>query len=124
MVPPGKPWTVEHLYIVVSDPAQDAVNVLVVNVTSVPRNPKVYYDSTCLIDKRDHPKFISHPSWIYYERAFLMKAQEIEDGLANQQYTSAWSLGPVLLKRITDGFASGDSVQAHVEFLKKQKLLQ
>lgn len=123
MVPPGNPWTVEHLYIVVSKPDVDPANVLVVNVTSVPKNPKIYYDPTCVIDKRDHPKFVTHPSWIYYEEAFFMKADEIEDGLATQKFAPAWSLGEKLLKRIIAGFANGDSIPPHVEFLKKQKLI-
>ena len=57
--------TIEHLYFVISDPDPEE-NVLVVNLTTF--NNKPYEDSSCILNKGDHP-FIKRSSNIFYYKA-------------------------------------------------------
>jgi hypothetical protein len=65
----------QHLFIVCNDTCKLGLNLLV-NISS-------YYDGcdkTCLLDEGDHP-FVKHLSYVFYARAILSHAAQIDRGL-------------------------------------------
>lgn len=49
---------------------------LVVNISSVPTDPNVYYDSTCILNA-SHGGFIKHDSYVLYSEAQLLNEKDL-----------------------------------------------
>jgi hypothetical protein len=61
---------VNHVHFVLCQPttlpnAGSHLHVILVNLTSVPANPQLPYDQTCVVKKGDHP-FVLHDSFVAY----------------------------------------------------------
>ena len=54
-----------HLWIIISDPTQNADDVVIVNLTDADR----YFDQTCVLDVSDHPGVISKKSCVAFQLA-------------------------------------------------------
>src|ERR1700730_3304378 len=62
------PTVDHHLWVLLSDPAQDADNVLVVSVTTW---REVGKDQACMIERGEHP-FVTHTSCLAYIEARVL----------------------------------------------------
>lgn len=87
-----------HLWIVLSDPALNPTNVLIVNLTS--QTPGK--DSTCVLNVGDHP-FIRHPTIVYYGKARSVTDALLEQCVREGAINLAIAMERAVLKRIIDG---------------------
>jgi hypothetical protein len=87
----------DHLWIVLSDPHQDADHVLLVNVTSWRRDK----DQACLLSAGEHP-FVVHNSCVNYEDAQVCAYVHLLDLLNRGRIVVQDALRPEILKHIRD----------------------
>ena len=102
LLPLGDDPTIKHLFVVISDPSQDAQRVVFVNVTSWEEGK----DDACFLDPAYWAAacpFIQHESCIEYRRARAVPSSMIEkwfeDGVAERRD----NVGPQLLRKILEG---------------------
>ena len=90
--------THEHLHVVVCDVTETTVTV--VFVSSVKEGKE--YDPACLLKKGDHP-FISHDSYIVYDKFQYCDKKELEWRLRMGEYSTEPDVSGELLERIRSG---------------------
>ena len=61
-----------HYYFVITDPAQNTENVVVVNMTTHRGFPTE--DHSCVLEENDHSA-VRHRSWMKYEKAEIVSSQ-------------------------------------------------
>ena len=114
-----------HCYIIISDPAQDPDEIVLVNFTSfdpgTPSQPR--NDPACLVNRGEHP-YLHHQSCINYRDALFLSANQIER--MDQGNLIEWQQTDVdagLLERIRAcGFASQHRPGKLVRILRAQGL--
>ncbi|MBI1852912.1 MAG: hypothetical protein HYR85_21435 [Planctomycetes bacterium] len=84
------------MWFVISDPAQDADHVLIVNLTTLRDAPLI---DECILDRGDHP-FIRHPSRIAFARARVTTVAELEAAIAKGLLKPHADTSGALLERI------------------------
>ena len=92
-----------HLWIVLSDPALDPDQVVIVNVTTW----KEYHDQTCILDAGDHP-FLKHRSCVNYPEARLPEASQLRELIDTGLLSPHQSLDPNVLERVSRGALESD----------------
>lgn len=94
----------KHLFVLLTDPVEaagfDEKQVLLVNITSVPRG--LPYDSTCIIQPGEH-RFIKHKSYVFYAKARIETANALLRGVKSGQLIPHEIMDHALVKRIGDG---------------------
>ncbi len=93
-----------HLYFVISDPDPDN-NVLLVNMTTIYSG--VYHDSSCELNRSDHP-FVQHPSYITYKDAREVQQEIILNNVMKHVYIRQEDASIGLLSKIQRGAVSSD----------------
>lgn len=115
---PGIP---SHLWVVLSDPRQNADRVLVVNVSS--SKPGRDVDAACLLKPGDHP-FISKESFAVYAKAYAPSVEKLREGLNHGLLRFHEPVSNQLLQRLRSGaMQSSDLPREYKELLTDQKLV-
>jgi hypothetical protein len=104
---------IPHLNIVLSDPAGDPAEVLLVNLTSrlyqVP-TPYPDNDTSCLVYPGDHP-FVTGESFVFYAMASIVAVKSLQS-LLETEFADFWDdCSNELLLRIWEGLWKSDYVQ-------------
>lgn len=110
----------KHLWVVVSDPATDATNVLIVNLTSYdPRE-----DQTVILEPSDHP-FIKHRTCVRYAGARVATDAQLEGLKAAGRLRPQTAVNPELLRQLRQGAAASQRTKIqHVQLLRDQGLTE
>jgi hypothetical protein len=110
-----------HLWIVVSDPAQDEDQILIANVTS--RKSVADSDNSCILNKGCHPH-IPHESIINYRGACLTALVQLCRGIDKGLLKMTQPVDDDVLEKVRSGFmVSPFSKNGHKELLCKQGLV-
>lgn len=108
-----------HLWMVISDPAQDPERVLIVNLTSW--NDR--QDRSCVVEVGEHP-FVHHRSCVRYSGAKVVRVDQLD---ALKRNGSLLPLAPIsrrLLKRVRLGAERSPHTElGHIEILRAQGLI-
>lgn len=100
-----------HLFIVCNDTCNLGANLLV-NISSVVD----LCDTTCVLDVGDHP-FIRYPSFVFYARAVIHRAENLQRGFENGAITPQDDLAEEAFQRVVDGITvSPDTPQNVVHY--------
>ncbi len=89
-----------HLWMVLSDPALNANQVLIVSLTTWGKDD----DPACVLNVGDHP-FVRQKSFIKYTHAKVVTDQQLEEFRARGQIQVQAPLSADVLKRVRDGAA-------------------
>ena len=108
-----------HLWMVLSDPALNANQVLIVSLTTWGKDD----DPACVLNVGDHP-FVRQKSFIKYSHAKVVTDQQLEDFLARGQIHAQAPLSASVLKRVRDAAAESRFMAlGHADILIDQGLL-
>jgi len=107
-----------HLWIILSDPAEDPEQILIANLTSYRQGR----DESCIIHAGEHP-FVRHTSCINYRECRITSIDSPEKGFTSGLLISEDPVEVDLLKRIQAGaFESKFTKNYHKELLENQGL--
>jgi hypothetical protein len=116
---PADPSVDIHLWVIVSDPAQDASRVLIVSLTTF--KPKK--ESVCLLDVGDHP-FIKHKTCVAYNLANAPSLAQLEQARDSGHLIPDVPVSADVLRRIREGAALSTKLPIEYgELLDSQGLL-
>jgi hypothetical protein len=107
-----------HLWIVISNPAENSEEVLLVNFTKY----RADKDHACIVEPGDHP-FVVHRTCVEYRGAKTASAKELQALLDSHQISSHKPAGPDLLARIRAGVPKSRMRNEHVLLLTTQGLV-
>jgi len=108
-----------HLWVVISDPAADAVNILIVNFTT----SRADSDKACILQPGEHP-FVKHETSVNYADAKILSKATIELFLNKGLMITHAAVSAALLKRIRDGAAASERMSLdHADILINQGLI-
>ncbi|WP_460275470.1 hypothetical protein [Celeribacter sp. ULVN23_4] len=108
LVPSGP---TDHLFIVCNDTCNLGANLLI-NISSVVD----LCDKTCVLNVGDHP-FIQHPSFVFYARAIIHKAENLQRGFDNGMIKPQDDLAEEVFARVVEGITvSPDTPQNVVRY--------
>lgn len=93
-----------HLWVVVSDPAKDAANVVVVNMTTDRGN-----DNSCILHPGDHP-FVRHATCMCYDKAYLVSNADLERHVSSNTVRLQERVSAEVLERIRAGAAVTEQI--------------
>jgi hypothetical protein len=79
-----------------------AVLIVLVGITSVPKNPHVFFDSACVLPGGCHPS-IQHDSYLYYKGARIEQARAVEERVRSGVYHAAAPASAQVLHQIRCG---------------------
>lgn len=109
-----------HLWVIVSDPEQDADNVLIVNLTSW----KSYHDQTCILRPGDHP-WIQHDSCVNYPDAKVTSISTLEGLLSQGLITPKEAFDEEVREAIRARAGESEDLRnAHYDLLRRQGLVE
>jgi hypothetical protein len=91
----------KHLWIIVSDPAQDEDEIVILNLTTAAK----HHDKTCLLDVGDHP-FIKRPSAVNYGKGYVVSQAILESRLLRKIIEHRQPISQAVLERIRRGAAT------------------
>src|SRR5262245_1855895 len=94
-----------HLYVVISDPAKNAKEIALVNVTTI--WPGVEHDKSCTFTGGEH-RHIWKPSWVRYELGRIVPDSELQALLKARLIHLSDPVTPAVLKRIQEGALRSD----------------
>jgi hypothetical protein len=80
----------KHLFVVLNDPKVfegygTMLCIALVNLSTVPNNPNVKFDSTCIVQPGCHP-FVKQPSYVYYKHAELKQLRDVLSHIEKRLY--------------------------------------
>ena len=108
-----------HVYVVVSDPALDGENVVVVNFTS----NKAWQDQSCLLMLGEHP-FITEETVLFYAKARIHCNRELDTALASGRLTLHDPVSDAVLAKIRAGARDSDRLPFKMkQILEEQGLI-
>lgn len=108
-----------HLWVIISDPAQDPNDVLIVNLTSWRSD----HDQTCILRVGDHP-WIQHDSCVNYPAAKVTSLGMLKMLLGKSLITPKDPFAPAVLERIREGAGESEELKnAHRVLLRQQELI-
>ncbi len=108
-----------HLWMVLSDPALDANQVLIVSLTTWGKDD----DPACVLNVGDHP-FVRQKSFIKYSHAKVVPDQQLEEFRARGQLQVQAPLSAGALKHARDGAAESRFMAlGHADILIDQGLI-
>jgi hypothetical protein len=108
-----------HLWIIISDPGQDAEKVLIVNMTSW----KPQKDQACILDVGDHP-YIQHRTCINYREAKVVTLEQLHQLQDSGKIKILDPLSPALLKKIRAAVPDSQMKLENAELLEQQGLIE
>ncbi|SAL09270.1 hypothetical protein AWB69_00010 [Caballeronia udeis] len=118
---PSGPSKFNHLYVVLNDPIQfpnrgSQPCVCIVNFSSVPTNPNVPYDKTCIFPASAAVHtFLQADSYVYYGRAREEFAKDIETMVAKGIYSpKPPNFGSVIVQQILVGLRKSNSTPKNI----------
>lgn len=107
--------SLKHLFVVMCDPNPQG-DVLLVSISTY-KEGRRDHDSTCLLEKGDHP-FIKHTSYVQYESARQESATTLTQRVASKLYVDHGLVDTQVFRKILDGFYVSDFVKPFAsEFL-------
>lgn len=107
-----------HLWVILSDPAIDAEEILIANLTTYHQGR----DESCVIHAGEHP-FVRHTSCINYRESRVTSIDFLENGFGSGVLIAEDPVSVDLLKRIQAGaFESKFTKNYHKELLENQGL--
>jgi hypothetical protein len=90
-----------HLWIIISDPASDAENLVIVNVTTY--NAEIHDSQPqCVLQKGEHPFLTNAKSVIQFEDARVISESDLQRLLAAKQMKARAACSAALLKRVRE----------------------
>ena len=108
-----------HLWVVISDPAQDANEILIVNFTTL----RADSERACVLVAGEHP-FVKHDTCVNYRGAKVVSEASIESLIKAGHVQAHATVSSAILKRIQDGAANSTRMSLdHAEILSKQGLI-
>ena len=108
-----------HLWMVLSNPALNANQVLIVSLTTWGKDD----DPACVLNVGDHP-FVRQKSFIKYSHAKIVSDQQLEEFRARGQIHVQAQLSLSVLKRARDGAAESRFMAlGHADILIDQGLI-
>ena len=115
----------DHLHVVISDPAANAEEVVVVSLTSyVTFGEKCRKDGSCLLDRGDHP-WIDHTTCVSYRDGRIVAESQLNALLADGQITLREPITNSVLTRILEGAEKTDELPNKCKVvLEQQGLIQ
>ena len=100
-----------------NDPYEDETGqghrTLLVNVTSIPANPNVVFDETCILDVGDHPS-LQHRSYIYYKNARIEATQDIIDAVAAGRCVIREEMNSEVFRQIANGISDSEKTPEYI----------
>lgn len=87
-----------HLWIIMSDPAIDPQQVVIVNLTTY----TIDEESACVLHKGEHP-FVKHKTAVRYRDARAVASADLQKLLAARMLTPRPRCSAALLKKLRDG---------------------
>jgi hypothetical protein len=111
-----------HLWIVLSDPEQDADNVLLVNLTTW----NATKESACILHRGDHP-WIKHKTCVNYNDldAVITTRADLENAEIAGAIVAKKPLSKSVLRRILEGAAQSERLSLEkAEILERQGLIE
>jgi hypothetical protein len=109
-----------HLWVIISDPAADEENILIVNFTT----SRADSDKACILQPGEHP-FVKHETCVNYAGAKILSQANIEMFLNKGLMVAHASVSAALLKRIRDGAADSERMSLdHADILINQGLIE
>ena len=108
----------DHLWMVISDTAQDPEHLVVVRFLSW----QEYYDQACVLDAGDHP-FIKHPTCVDFPSAAFASNALLESLRVEGKIKVRQPLPTLTLEKIRAATLDSDIRQKFVLFLGQQKLV-
>jgi hypothetical protein len=104
LIPSGD---VNHLFVILIGPiAMDsygtAPQLLMVNLTSAPSQPKVPFDQTCIVDIGDHP-FVGHRSYAAYRYLRIDSLSHAEQMVSQGLWIEKERCSEIFLERLKSG---------------------
>lgn len=105
-----------HLFILLTDPVGPAKQVLMVNVSTI-RGER--YDSTCVLDARDHP-FLRRPSYVVYAASRTEPVSRLMNGIAAGEFIAHELLKEEVFARVVAGIEKSPHTRPFAKtFLKE-----
>lgn len=109
----------KHLTFVLNDPfAVDEYGQSVCVVVNV-STPKLKYDSTCVLPAQCHPS-ITHDSFVFFAKARVRQASELEKLVANRTYDPAKPADLKLVKKIVAHMHNAPELDDEIKEIAKQ----
>ncbi len=109
-----------HPWVIISDPAKDAANVLIVNLTDADK----HHDQSCRLDVADHPAVIAKPSIVAYQWANLTSVAKLREAEAAGGLFMKERFSAATMRKILDGAQETDELKgAHRIVLRRQGLI-
>jgi hypothetical protein len=96
----------KHLWMIISDPEQDAERVLIVMFHTL---RDLRHDPACVLEDGDHP-FINRPTWVNYRRARITSIRALAALEANGELRRHEPLSDRVLLLICKGAADSDLI--------------
>lgn len=108
-----------HLWVVISDPAQDAKAILIVNFTTLRSDS----ETACVLAAGEHP-FVKHETCVNYRGAKIVSEADISDLMKSGHLRQHAIVSAAVLKRMHDGAANSIRMTLeHAEILISQGLI-
>jgi len=108
----------DHLWIVISDPAIDPVNVVLVCLLSW----QPHHDQACILEQGDHP-FVKHSTCVQYPWARTVADAKLETLKRDGTLRLKDPLSASLLDRIRASAANGDIPTGCYDVLRQQRFV-
>ncbi|HEX8694578.1 MAG TPA: hypothetical protein VF746_19295 [Longimicrobium sp.] len=90
--------SVPHLWVVLSDPAGDPPEVVILSLTTL----RPHSDETVVLNPGDHP-FVQHPTCAYFSDARIVTVQSLERALRLRQAIPQPDMDAAIVERMRDG---------------------
>jgi len=87
-----------HLWVIVSDPAQDEDRIVILNLTTAAK----HHDKTCILVVGDHP-FITRESAVNYGQGYVLSRATLGAQLNRRRIENREPVTAAVLQRIRDG---------------------
>lgn len=94
-----------HLWIVLSEPQQDAENVVIVNITTLLE----WKDQSCILGPTDHP-WIRHDSCVSYQDAKCVAESLLDSLVTSGQLLPQGPLSDDALRKVIEGAEATDAM--------------
>ena len=109
-----------HPWVILSDPNEDAENVLIVNLTDIEN----HHDHSCVLGAEDHPGVFNKASCINYRDAKITSVALLPKATADGLLYAKDPVPIETLDKIIDGAIETDELQnAQRELLRKQQII-
>jgi hypothetical protein len=109
-----------HPWVVLSDPAIDPENVLIVNLTDA----DWHHDQSCVLEPSDYPAVVKKRSCVAYQFAKVTSLGFLKDAKRKGLLYLKPAVSPETLKKLLTGAKESDELKnAHRELLREQFLI-